>query len=170
MEEMNIQLLTNNILDNYTNGNLPVDPVIIAQKMGIPISQVNFKTLDGSSVLGGIKKDNGKISIYVNANDSMCRKRFTIAHELGHYFLKHIDNKGEFVDLHRDASYPKSREEQDANEFAGCLLMPKDRVIEKYNLLRGLNFGTSIIEVELSKIFRVSPAAIKVRLKKLNLV
>lgn len=169
MNDVDIQGLTNKILEEYTDGSFPVDPVIIAQKIGIPITQVNFKKLNGDKVLGGIKKNHQKISIYVNANDSMIRKRFTIAHELGHFFLKHIDNKGECVDLHREAMVTNSKEEQDANEFAACLLMPREKILDKYNILRDLKFGTRLIEGELAKIFSVSQAAIRVRLIKLNL-
>ena len=99
----------------------------------------------------------------------MARKRFTIAHELGHYFLNHINNKGEFVDLHRDVLAVKSKEEQEANEFAGCLLMPEKKLVEKFDQLRKLNFGTGMIEMELSRIFKVSQSAMNVRLKRLNL-
>lgn len=165
----NIKFQVDSIIEEYTDGSLPIDPVVIAKKVGIPISQVNFKSVKGSVVLGGIKKNKENISIYINANDSMARKRFTIAHELGHYFLNHINNKGEFVDLHRDVLAVKSKEEQEANEFAGCLLMPEKKLVEKFDQLRKLNFGTGIIEMELSRIFKVSQSAMNVRLKRLNL-
>ena len=70
--------------------------------MGIAVRDVQFKDIAEDSVCGGILKENESIEIYVNKYDPINRKRFTIAHELGHYFLGHLENKGECIDLHRD--------------------------------------------------------------------
>ena len=53
----NIRFQVDSIIEEYTDGSLPIDPVVIAKKVGIPISQVNFKSVKGSAVLGGIKKN-----------------------------------------------------------------------------------------------------------------
>ena len=47
--------------------------------------------------------------------------------------------------------------------------MPEKKLVEKVDQLRKLNFGTGMIEKELSRIFKVSQSAMNVRLKRLNL-
>ena len=48
-------------------------------------------------ISGALRREGNGWKIYVNRQDSPQRKRFTIAHELGHYFL-HADEGEEFVD------------------------------------------------------------------------
>ena len=48
-------------------------------------------------------------------------------------------------------------------------LCREKKLVEKFEQLRKLNFGTGIIEKELSRIFKVSQSAMNVRLKRLNL-
>lgn len=60
------------------------------------------------------------------------RRRFTIAHELGHLFL-HLDylkDEDSAEKTYRDSVRYRSGysiEEYEANEFAACLLMPEDQ-------------------------------------------
>ena len=55
---------------------------------------------------------------------------FTIAHEVGHYFLRHLDDmEAEIICIDRDFNRlgnddSKFEKEVDANYFAACLLMP----------------------------------------------
>ncbi|MBT0974157.1 ImmA/IrrE family metallo-endopeptidase, partial [Salmonella enterica subsp. enterica serovar 1,4,[5],12:i:-] len=70
--------------------------------------------------------------IILNRNDSNVRKRFTCAHELGHY-VKRTENgqplEYEFVDYRgKLASQGVDSEEIFANNFAACLLMPEKEV------------------------------------------
>lgn len=52
--------------------------------------------------------------IAVNENHGWFRKRFTIAHELGHFLLEH-----------KQSSIPKKIQEKEADIFAAELLLPK---------------------------------------------
>lgn len=78
------------------------------------------------------KLDRAKKVIYLNAKEPPVRQTFTLAHELGHYFL----HKGDDV-LHRHVTYSVKPEELEANHFAACLLMPKNHFITAFNLLNG---------------------------------
>ena len=51
------------------------------------------------------------------------QQRFTIAHELGHYILRKDPDAPVFA--HRETTHGKNEEEDDADYFAACLLMPK---------------------------------------------
>lgn len=71
------------ILDRYWDGEYPVDPNAIAVAMGM---DVYFARIPGR-LAGLILKtaDQSMPSIFVDEGASTPRKRFTIAHEIGHY-------------------------------------------------------------------------------------
>lgn len=127
-------------------------------------------------VSGGIvyvKKDK-EFKIAVNAKKSETRQYFTMAHEIGHYFLhrKLIMRKKGIVDgdptlsstmaLFRQDMYESTIVETEANQFAASLIMPEDVVRYGWSEL-------PIIE-ECAKIFRVSISAMSIRLERLGLL
>lgn len=122
----------------------PVDVVRIANEFGI---EVCYDQL-GQEVSGYIEKsnDNG-YKIVVNSDHSRTRKRFTIAHELGHWWHHRdlIDNYSRLVEhfendrLYRDRLYRQNfatsdeellndRYEKEANCFAANFLMPAELI------------------------------------------
>ncbi len=78
--------------------------------------------------LGFALKRDADIIIVTNTSIRLSREIFTLAHEIGHIIL-HIENTDSFVD---DAvtinGKNKDEQEQEANYFAACLLMPADDV------------------------------------------
>src|SRR5260370_2801798 len=63
---------------------VPVPVIAIARELKIKI----YETYDfDNTQSGSIKKEDGKYVIYLNTSDSAERKRFTIAHELGHFLM-----------------------------------------------------------------------------------
>lgn len=118
---------------NRARENVPVDVMAVALALGVHI-RVAF--LD-PAVSGMIEKSGQKFVITVNHQDAPVRRRFTIAHELGHYMLhRHLIGDG----LDDDRAYRSTnvgkyhntkvgpREETEANRFAANLLMPKELV------------------------------------------
>lgn len=80
---------------------------------------------------------NNIVGILYNENDSQQRKRFTIAHELGHFVLKH--NAVEVYQPELIEFKSKIPHEIEANTFAAELLMPSFAInleteINKYNI------------------------------------
>ena len=69
-------------------------------------------------------------AIFYNAKHTAPMQAFTISHELGHYFLKHLDNvEAEIICIDRnfnrlDDDNDTFQKEVEANYFAACLLMP----------------------------------------------
>ena len=69
-------------------------------------------------------------AIFYNAKHTAPMQAFTIAHELGHYFLRHLDGtEAEIICIDRDfnrlgSNDDASEKEVEANYFASCLLMP----------------------------------------------
>jgi Zn-dependent peptidase ImmA (M78 family) len=115
-------------------------------------------------------------TIGYNQNESRVRRRFTIAHELGHYELHRNESKL-FVDksfkvMFRNTSTPSNqpdsiRYEQEANAFAAYLLMPENLVrAEISNMEFDLSSEESI--KELAKKFDVSTTAMSYRIANLN--
>lgn len=152
----------------------PVDIEGIIQYLDIEIdTKPNFKKM---KVLGSININNSKPIIWVNrmANQMEERKRFTLAHELGHYMLHiapltHWENTTGFSDnkigFNRDDEW--NHEEMEANGFAAQLLMPSEYVKKEFEELS----GSSIQKLEkLASIFYVSKLAMKYRLETLGLI
>lgn len=71
------------------------------------------------------------------------RNRFTVAHELGHYFL-HSQQGAIPVIAHRRGS---GRIESEANWFAAGLLMPRDAFTEQWNRLRSIELVAEFFDV-----------------------
>lgn len=103
----------------------------IVEKLGGRIHLVAldewYKTQDASIVIQG--KDN--FDIYISNFSGPLRNRFSIAHELGHYYL-HSNEGGTPIRAARSGS---NRCEWEANWFAAAFLMPEEQfkvICEKY--------------------------------------
>lgn len=173
MSKQKIELLAHDVLEAHDIYTLPVDPIIIANNLGIKVYAEDYDPFNGDIVSGAIvKHENGSIEIYVNKNDSYERQRFTIAHELGHYFI-HLQNAPSFerVDMHRATGYSTSMpQEVEANNFAASLLMDRNMVIEKFVLTKDFNFSELKSIEYLANLFGVSKSAMQYRLINLGLI
>lgn len=141
--------------------NLPIDPFIIARHKGWgPVNcisfakQEGFKGKDPLSLLCGQDADilsvNGSYKIIYNPFiKSRERKRFTIAHEIGHIVLGHFRN--DKLILSRGALSDEEYDviEKEADFFAAEMLMPIP-VVKKMGLQKA---------EEIQEVFRVSKQA-----------
>jgi Zn-dependent peptidase ImmA (M78 family) len=167
------KFITPKEMDEIASGNLkrldlyavPVNPATVAAKEGIGV----FGTTFADPLVSGVirKETDGKYQIYVNVTHSPLRARYTIAHELGHYFL-HKDFR-EFVDpelnLYRcqigeQESNERAMEIQ-ANMFAASLLMPVELLSTRFASVRDVG--------QLAREFRVSRSAMGIRIASLGL-
>jgi len=149
---------------------IPVDPVAVAMHLGCKVVQRNF-TDDLSGVL--VRKD-GAVTIAVNSEDSLLRRRFTIAHECGHLVLAH---EGEiFIDKQvvnrRDgnSSLAIDDKEIEANQFAASLLMPREAVVHHLDELLYSCRNRAVLIEQLASKFKVSRQAMEIRLVNLGLL
>lgn len=92
-------------------------------------------------------------TIGFNANHPWCRRRFTIAHEIGHLLLEHGCNKN---------IEDGSLNETEANQFAGELLVPTSFIKNDFSKSPNVQF--------LSKLYRVSGQALSIRLMDSRLI
>ena len=95
----------------------------------------------------------------------MQRSRFVIAHEYAHSVLHKREG---IVFAHRSTAKKMSKQEQEADYFARCLLMPERLIIPmmKDNDFKQLTPNTKISYI--SKVFNVTPKKAKKRLKELS--
>jgi Zn-dependent peptidase ImmA (M78 family) len=80
-------------------------------------------------ISGAIVRKDGHVVIAVNPAHHINRQRFTIAHELGHYFWhegleQHVDQRVRVSWRNADSSKAVNWTEIQANRFAAELLMP----------------------------------------------
>lgn len=112
----------------------PVDLDGIAEVLGIEVDE----TVDpaNASVVGKISLTDTSAKIWINPleNSYTPRRRFTLAHELGHFCLHLSASRRAFIDtrkaMNRTASYWNIYESE-ANKFAADLLMPEQLVISE---------------------------------------
>lgn len=144
-------IIKDSIAKGYVGENENVDVILIAKVNNIDIE---YDILD-SSKSGYLKNINNRWVIGVNKLHNRKRQRFTIAHELGHYFM-HKDKNVDYEDATFFRIDNSSSIEYAANEFAAKLLMPEERI------RKVISDGEKSLE-NLSTIFDVSIAAIKYR-------
>ena len=165
-------------LDIGWDGNLPVSPAKIAQKLRIqraledgtkvlyPIF-IQGKTsaeLEGASGRAQVATTPDGQTAFLceyNIDEVSYRSRFTIAHELGHVLLGHVKHGCKPL---RDTSFPSHSldvNEIAANNFAAELLMPENMVRHYFKAKPPLG--------KIAEVFGVSEAAMMYRLKNLGL-
>lgn len=122
---------------------------------------------------GWIERNGDQYRVVVNEDEPEPRRRFTAAHELAHYLLhrdlmdhgsrmnRHVDRLFDNTGINNESLFKSSHEVQ-ANRLAAQIVMPAPLVRER--LADGLSTS------QLAREFRVSKAAMEIRLKTLGLV
>lgn len=135
----------------------PLDVLKLAQSFGINVICIPMQ----DDVSGSLSSMPDGWVMKVNALHHPNRQRFTIAHELGHFF-RHRGNQTEFTDYHFFRNAESNPMEIEANAFAGELLMPEASFKEMARTFNGS------IEA-LANYFGVSSLAVRVRAKTLGM-
>ena len=106
---------------------LPVDPMALARGIGI---EVMAKPASAQGVSGMLIRRGNEFGIaYATHIDNPGFQNFSVAHELGHYYLPgHIDAVLRHGDVHESHAGFSSDDpyELEADHFAAALLMPED--------------------------------------------
>lgn len=115
-------------------------------------------------------KDTERI-IFSNSSLILSREIFSVAHEIGHQKL-HLSEQGRT--LIRDDDFTDRDElEIEANYFAACLLMPKEKV-EKFIRLelndKNINIWSGLDIARIQTAFNVSYDMVLIRLKELGIL
>ena len=98
-----------------------------------------------------------RLCLFTYKEHGRTRRRFTIAHEIGHFVLHRNKIDREVIDDRLYRSRLDSDLEVQANDFAAFLLMPWDLIV------REMERGRDTVE-ELAQAFEVSKSAMSIRL------
>ena len=122
-----IEDIVNSVLTKYQKrgGSYKLFDDIMLEE-GIVFREINSLNSD---FVGALTKGNSgeKSYIFINRNiENVGRRHFTIAHELGHYFLSHQLKDNSIFCSNNDIAEKGSQHdpiEREANYFASCFLM-----------------------------------------------
>lgn len=150
----------------------PVNVVGAVEMLGGEI--LEDESLDDEGVEALVRKHTDAFQIVLQKRKPPLRKRFSIAHEIGHLFLHmgYLLDPDLWIgaDEYRDSVYYRyghGIEEDEANEFAACLLMPEK---EFRSLLAKHRNQMAEATDALADHFQVSKDAICTRGKRLGLL
>ena len=135
-----IAKLVQSLISKYDlNKQLPISPEKLCDDLGIKIVYMPYKCTAGRIAMN----KNGAFIIFVKESDPLPRKRFTIGHELGHFFL-HEKNRPPShhakvllirlrassvgispIGLQIPSQKEDAEQEAEADKFAAYLLMPE---------------------------------------------
>ena len=141
----------------------PVDVYQLADDLGIPVHDVVSKDDDFA---GSLTHSGGDYVIRTNRLHHPNRRRFTVAHELGHFFLHRDLIENSITDSVKYRYKPEAnrlvqdQHEIEANKFAAGLLMPAHLV--KQLLDEGLDVE------EIARRLEVSKQALEIRMKSIR--
>lgn len=127
--------------------------------------------IGSNSFLGyALIKDTERV-IFTNSSSILAREIFTVAHEIGHHRL-HLSELG-LTKIKDDNFYETNDYEIEANYFAACLLMPRDKV-EKFIRLeledKEVNKWNGLDIARIQTEFSVSYDTAVIRLERLGLI
>ncbi|OGJ21057.1 MAG: hypothetical protein A3A82_00320 [Candidatus Pacebacteria bacterium RIFCSPLOWO2_01_FULL_47_12] len=105
--------------------------VDLARELGVSVYEVDFSTNPevNAMLVYNDEKNANKPTIYIKKALPDTRKRFTLAHELGHYVLhkkEGVKFRLDGFDYSNDSQYAK--EETEANFFAATILVPQEEL------------------------------------------
>lgn len=145
--------------DSAGDAPIPIDPEQIARVYGVPVFEYDLPY----GLSGYLDWDAQGAFIVVNRWNSPERRRFTVAHELGHYFDVFRRNLPRVKkDRGPLAAAGTDIDEIYANRFAASVLMPANAVRDKFRLTKDVGM--------LARLFQVSDQAMSVRLRNLKLI
>lgn len=124
----------------------PIQVELMVQAMGIQLHFVTERRWSGAVNSSEL----GRTAAMWVRNDAKVRRRFTMAHELGHLMLHPLGV------MFRDDTFSGDEREVEANKFAAALLMPREFVVSDYHATRDVKM--------LARRYVVSESAMRIRL------
>jgi Zn-dependent peptidase ImmA (M78 family) len=150
----------------------PVNVEQVAKRLGLKVVHLDL----GDDVSGLLISKGDSTMVAVQESDHPKRQRFTIAHEIGHFHLRHQFEPGEHVHVDRGhlitprnsrSSTGLDLKEIEANQFAACLLMPSKLLLDRIKALKVDSLCDDHVE-KLADEFEVSEQAMTIRLSTLG--
>jgi Zn-dependent peptidase ImmA (M78 family) len=147
--------LANKVAKDHGYITMPADPFkFCTEVLGFEVHQLDIESEISAIVMFSEKM------IGVNQNHHPNRQRFSLAHEIGHYYL-HRD-----YFEHRDENLTHKEQkkimESEADNFASEFLMPSELVKETFNKIKDAKL--------IAKMFAVSEQSFWIKLQDLKLI
>jgi Zn-dependent peptidase ImmA (M78 family) len=169
-----IEAKVDSLLREHGVDAVPVPVEAIARASGLPIVEADME----ADVSGALVRSGRVQGIAVNANQAHVRKRFTVAHELGHHVLNHVDSDHldwQFTVIRRDGRSSEAEDDREiaANFFAASLLMPKGWLRQDVERSRRFDGEVRLDEDDihsLARKYKVSETAMRYRLQNLGFI
>ena len=147
------------------------------KKAPIPVERftVRYEPFAGDQLSGMVhRRKDGRAVIGVNSLDAPTRRRFTIAHEIGHLVLHkneqfHVDEKFPIGLRNELSSLAVDEKEIEANQFAAELLMPSHLIAKDIEELPADIEADDVIS-RLARRYQVSIQAMTIRLSTLGIL
>lgn len=157
----NLENMARDILVKNDMLKVPVNLIEIANNNNIEVYYKSLPTGISGAIRYNKKEDN--FQVLIEETEPSFRKRFTLSHELSHFFLQK-ETLLSTQKVHYDILYRKSinSKEAEVDYLAGAILMEE-------SIVRRLFEVNSSIK-ELAKVFNVSESAMTVRLMQLGLI
>jgi Zn-dependent peptidase ImmA (M78 family) len=153
-------------LISKSRSSIPIDLNKIVTFLKIKVILKDFE----DSISGVLLKKDKQIGdvIAINRNHPLTRKRFSIAHEIGHFVLS-TGNKNHLDMVFRKENLENKldKDEISANQFAAALLMPRSELVKEITSKR---IKTMADVEKLSNKFNVSREAMTFRLMNLGIL
>jgi hypothetical protein len=133
MTESRIEQLAEQVLDAHGVAGLPVDPLALARLEEIRLAPGRYGgCFDGRIEYRNRSEGGGRFYLFYEEGQRPRRVRFSVAHELGHFFMP--QHRGYLVSgvWHgsRSEFVSSRRLEREADWFAAALLMPRQPFVE----------------------------------------
>ena len=162
----NVKQIVQNVLERCFTGepSYPMNLDKVADSFNLPIYEKSLKR----ELAGCFIAKNGESAIVINESDPVVRKRFTIAHELGHFISYKLQDKPQSIIYDERgalATMGTDPEEIFANKFAAELLMPENIFIKQREENKDKAHAIRIDAIK--DYFHVSRQAIEIRDKTL---
>ncbi len=158
----------NTLLEQFGVKRPPVPVDQITKQLGLILCALPGE----DDISGAIMRKDGRTVIAVNPAHHSNRQRFTIAHELGHYFmheqlLEHVDQNFRVAWRKANPSGGVNWIEVEANRFAAELLIPTNFLTHDLDSLDSIDIRTVAV---LANRYGVSKDAMKFRLTNLGIL
>jgi Zn-dependent peptidase ImmA (M78 family) len=158
-----------------TEGQIKKAPIPVERLAELVNATVRYEPLAGDQLSGMVhRRKDGRAVIGVNSLDPPTRRRFTIAHEIGHLILHkneqfHVDEKFPIGLRNEVSSLAVDEKEIEANQFAAELLMPSDLIAKDIEELPS-DIETEDAISRLARHYQVSIQAMTIRLSTLGIL
>lgn len=156
---LNAEHLASNTIDRFgicSHEHIRVRDIAFA--LGATVIEQKISRAAASIVMVG-----NHATIRISPTDSPERKRFSIAHELGHFIMNHVESIQRFCSDEDMMNWYQSSQETQANFFASELILPK-KLVERRCDVAEVNFEPII---QIAKHFRSSLTATAIKFVRL---